>query len=71
MAYCVRYKMYSADDVKYVCVVARNKADAYEKAVYEEIPKKEGSLPYSAWVENVTYRNGKCKKFNSFEGKRY
>lgn len=71
MTYSVKYKMHRADEVKYVCVPARNKEEAYDKAVYDEILKKEGSLPYSAWVDSVTYNNGKYKVFNSFEGKRY
>lgn len=70
-SYFVKYRMHSADDVKGICVPARNRAEAYDKAVYEKIAKTEGSLPYSAWVDSVTYINGKCKKFNSFEGKRY
>ena len=70
--YYVKYKMYTAFvDVKGVCVAARNKIEAYDKAVYEEIPKIEGVLPYSAWVESVTYTNGNHKQFNTFEGKPY
>ena len=63
--------------VEYVCgvhnrkidVIAGNKWDAYMKAVYEAIPEREGELPYSAWVDSVTYQNGNCKHFNTFEGK--
>lgn len=71
MAYYVKYQMYSADDVKGVCVAAANKADAYDRAVYEVIPKKEGGLPYCAWVESVTYSNGKLRRFNTFAGNPY
>lgn len=69
--YCVRYKMHQWDREWIVTVLAKNKADAYDKAVYEEIPQTEGRLPYSAWVSSVTYRNGNYKQFNTHEGKRY
>lgn len=52
-------------------VIAKNKADAYDKAVYEMIPQIEGELPYSAWVASVTYQNGNYKRFNTFEGNPY
>lgn len=71
MTYYVKYKMYSAAETKGVCIAAKNKVEAYEKAVYEEIPKTEGELPHSAWVHEVTYNNGKRKLFNTFEGKPY
>ncbi len=70
-AYCIRYKMHSADRVHLVDVVAGSKAEAYDIAVYEEIRKKEGSCPYSAWVSSVTYNNGNCRYFNTFEGNPY
>ncbi len=70
--YCISYKMYSVDTVHDICVPARNKAEAYDKAVYEAIPKVEGGhLPYSAWVERVTYKNGGSKQFNTCEGLPY
>lgn len=68
MTYYVKYKMYSADDVKGVCVAARNRFDAYDLAVYDKIQKAEGGLPYAAWVHEVTYSNGKRKLFNTHEG---
>ena len=71
MTYYVKYQMYSADDVKGVCVVAGNKADAYDKAVYEAIPQKAGGLPYCAWVSSVTYANGNYREFNTFAGNPY
>ena len=63
--------------VEYICgvhtrtidVIAGNKWDAYMKAVYEAIPEREGELPYSAWVDSVTYQNGNYHRFNTFEGK--
>ena len=67
----VHYKMHSADRERLIDVVAGNKEDAWDLAVYERIPEKEGSLPYSAWVASVTYNNGKYKTFNTFEGKPY
>lgn len=69
-AYYVKYRS-SGYDIKGVQVIAKNKEDAYDKAVYEEIPKREGSLPYSAWVYSVTYSNGNCKYFNTCEGLPY
>lgn len=70
-AYMVHYKMYASAEVQTVAVLAKSKADAYDKAVYEAIVKEQGSLPYSAWVTSVTYQNGNYKRFNTFEGKPY
>ena len=67
--YYINYKMYSADEVNGIQVLAENKEDAYSKAVYELIPQTEGEHPYSAWVHSVTYKNGNYKTFNTFEGK--
>ena len=70
-AYYVEYRMYSADKVHGIGLLAKNKVDAWEKAVFEEIPKKEGSCPYSSWVTSVTYNNGNQRHFNTFEGNPY
>ena len=67
-AYYLEYKMHSADSVKGMDVAASSKYDAYDKAVYDLIPKKEGNIPYSAWVVSVTYNNGNYRAFNTFEG---
>ena len=69
--YHVRYKMYQSSVELGIDVAAQNKENAYDKAVYEIIPQKEGCLPYSAWVSSVTYSNGNHNKFNTFEGKPY
>lgn len=69
--YAVEYKMFSSGNVRRVFVGARSKADAYDKAVYEAIPAKEGEPPYSAWVYSVTYNNGNYRTFNTFEGNPY
>lgn len=68
--YCVEYNNWFEYGKK-VYVLASNKYDAYDKAVYEEIPKIEGGLPYSAWVASVTYQNGNYHRFNTFEGNPY
>ena len=70
-AYTVCYKLYFADHEHKISLLAVNKVDAYNKAVYEAIPAKEGTQPYSAWVVSVTYQNGNYKTFNTFEGKPY
>lgn len=70
-AYYVAYKMHSAAEEKGIDLLARNKADAYDKAVFEEIPKIEGEAPYSALVASVTYKNGNYRRFNTFEGMPY
>ena len=66
--YCVRYRLYRTHKEQLVDVLARNKFEAYDKAVYEVIPEKEGHCPYSAWVSSVTYNSGTCHKFNTCEG---
>ena len=70
--YTVAYKMFfHTDKAEEVIVLANNKEEAWEKAQFEEIPKKEYAPPYSAWVKGVTYQNGNYKRFNTFEGKPY
>ena len=59
------------DKVRKVTVFARNKAEAYDKAMYEVIPEIHSYSPYSAWVAGVTYQNGNYKSFNHFEGNPY
>lgn len=70
-AYSVEYRLHQGGEVKRISFLAANAADAYDKAVYEQIPEKEGEHPYSAWVVSVTYQNGSYKLFNNFEGKPY
>lgn len=70
-AYTVAYRMYGSAEVKYISLLARSKEDAWDKAYYEEIPKVEGEIPYSAWVYSVIYGNGNYKYFNTFEGNPY
>lgn len=69
--YTVEYKMHIADLPKAIDIEARNKAEAYDKAVYEEICERENEMPYSAWVACVRYKNGKFVRFNTFEGMPY
>lgn len=70
-AYYIRYKMHQFGAERSLDVLAKNKVDAYDKAVYEIIPQREGGCPYSAWVCSVTHQNGNCQRFNTFEGKPY
>lgn len=70
-AYTVAYRTFSAGEEKEISFLAKNKADAYEKAFFEEIPKVEGECPYSAWVRSVTYNNGNYHRFNTCEGLAY
>lgn len=70
-SYYIRYKMHETAEVKGLNVLAKTKKEAYDKAVYEEIPYYEGELPYCAWVSSVTYRNGNHTLFNTHEGKPY
>jgi len=61
-----------ADPVRRIVVLASSKAEAYDKAVYEAIPKEyAGFHPYSTWVSSVTYNNGNCLKFKTHEGMPY
>lgn len=68
-AYYVKYKLNGEE--KGIGLLAKNRFDAYDRAVYEEIPKIEGELPYSAWVTSVTYQNGNVRHFNTCEGLPY
>lgn len=69
--YRVEYTMYYSGEVMEMDVLARNKEEAYDKAVYTMIPDAEEDFPFSAWVASVTYSNGNYKRFNTFEGKPY
>lgn len=68
--YTVAYNLFGQRKEK-VHVIAQNKAEAYDIATFEIIPKEEGRLPYSSWVESVTYQNGNTRTFNTFEGNPY
>lgn len=70
-AYTVGYKMHMADGERRISLLAKDKQDAYDRAFYEAIPKQEGTVPYSAWLESVTYQNGNYRTFNNFEGNPY
>ena len=70
MVYSVKYRM-SGEEPRMIDVIAKSKADAYDKATFEAIPAKEGALPYSAWVYSVTYQNGNYRRFNTCEGLAY
>lgn len=64
--YTVCFKEYSADQVHEAQVIATSKEDAYR--AFQDAT---GWKMYSAWVQSVTYQNGKCKYFNAFEGMPY
>lgn len=70
--YTVKYRMYQSDTENEIVIPAHNKAEAYDKAVYELIPAKEGTTPYSAWVYAKTCKNGKYTAFSyTMEGYPY
>lgn len=64
-AYYVKYTMGKNCEERGIAVLAYNIEDAYDKAVFDEIPKVQGTTPYSAWVHSVTYQNGNVKYFNT------
>ena len=67
MIYTVEYLEYFSSNVKSIEVNAKNKIDAYDTAVYKVLD----TIPYSAWVSKVTYKNGSSRSFNTFSGKPY
>ena len=69
--YTVEYRLNEFSEVRSIDVLASSKAEAYDKAVYEEIMEVEPYSPYSAWVSSVTYNNGNYRRFNTFEGNPY
>ena len=70
--YFVKFRLHGIyEEEMGIPVLARNKVDAYHKAVYEEIPRQFDTHPYSAWVSSVTYQNGNCRYFNTSEGNPY
>ena len=62
-SYYVQFRLRACSEVLGIGLLASNKVDAYDKAVYEEIPKQFEHHPYVAWVHSVTYSSGKCKVF--------
>lgn len=69
--YHVRYHLFQYSEEEGIDVLANNKEEAYDYAVYELIPDDNGHVPYSAWVESVTYSNGNYHTFNTSEGNAY
>ena len=70
--YHVKYKLYNTGEESSLDIVAKNKYEAYRSAIYNIIPTLyilDDNLSYRAWVESVTYKNGKRRDFNTFEGK--
>lgn len=68
-AYMVNYYLDGAyEEERSILSPASNKYEAYDRAVYELIPEKEGRIPFAAWVASVTYNNGNYKTFRSFCG---
>ena len=70
-AYTVEYMLFDYSRTESISFLAENKFDAYDKAVYELIPEKEGRSPWSAWVHSVTYSNGNYHRFNTWSGNPY
>ena len=66
--YKVSYRMYNFSAEKSISILAENKADAYSKAYFDEIPKVEGEMPYSAWVDGYVTKSGKLIYFNTCDG---
>ena len=69
--YHICYIMEYYELEKSLDVLANNKAEAYDKATFEVIPKIEGAQPYAARVDSVTYNNGNHKIFNTVFGLPY
>ena len=67
--YSIHYRMHCGEAVKHIDIIASNKWDAYTRATYEEIPKIEDGIPYSAWVDSYTTHAGRDVRIkNAFEG---
>ena len=64
-SYCVRFYMPGSEDVNGIIVPARHEREALETAIYYDIPEAFGKKPRKAWVESVTYRNGKHEVVNN------
>lgn len=64
-AYTVNYRLHGIGSEELsISFLAKNKVDAYDKAVYELIPQMHGQPPYHAYVYSVTYQNGNERIFN-------
>jgi len=63
-AYWVKYRTNHYEEEKGIDVLAKNKEDAYHKAL-DKIEEKEGHIPYSAWVYSTTYQNGRHQVFKN------
>lgn len=63
--YEIEYKTFDADDVHRMTITAKDKLDAYYKAMYEELEE----LPYSLWVSGYIKKDLEFVRFNTHEGK--
>ena len=64
--YTVTYRSWSSGEAKEKTVSAKNAYEAWGYVAWN--PQEDGCLPYSAWVTQVTYANGKKHTFKSSEG---
>lgn len=63
-AYYVKYTLTNHyPKVKGFQVLANSKEEAYNKGLYEILPKVEPLSPEDFWVDSVTYNNGNYVKF--------
>ena len=70
--YKVAYKFYKYDTTRYTNVRAKSKAEAYDREGNAKVPNAyNGSFPYSAWVVQVRYANGRVHMFNTSEAMAY
>lgn len=69
--YLVKYRLHQTSPVDHIHVYALSKEEAYDYAVNEVIPDTDKYYPYSAWVQEVHYLNGRTHLFNTHEGKPY
>lgn len=63
-AYWVKYRANRHEEEKGIDVLAKNKEDAYYKAI-DKITEKEGCYPHSVWVYSTTYQNGRHQVFKN------
>lgn len=66
--YQVNYRIESWTPVETIDVKANSIDEAWDTAMFVEIPRQTGEHPWSVWVVSVTYKNGRVHKFNTCEG---
>lgn len=61
----------SLSKVYEMTIEAKNKYEAYDKAIYETLYEEEGRLPFASYVDGYFTKSGEYHNFNTSFGNAY